>query len=230
MPSLYHTTAFHFYLFFILLFVTSVWLLFSPGHFISFSYNIMCLFIWISFCLIIFITHQCAMFSAFFPLLACLHFVVIFPFHHDFSSSTMTFKGFTFHFYICILLYISPFILHLVGFGSYWICSSLQHSRFCWYNSYTPPFSLEFACISSCLSFCPSLCKYFHTPPQICFSHLIIGFHALSLTMILSSWSLRGSYFAFVYTYLMLEKKLTSSYSLLVSSLFLVATCVCKTK
>lgn len=142
----------------------------------------------------------------------------------------MTFKGFTFQCYICICFYISIFILHLVGFGSYWMCSFLQHSSFCWYNSHTPPFSLELACISSCLSFCPSLCEYFHTPPQICLSHLIISFHSLSPTLILTSWSLRASYFAFVYTFLMLETKFTSSHGLLGPSLFLIATCVCKTK
>lgn len=159
-----------------------------------------------------------------------LAFVTIFLFHHDFSSSPMTFKGFTFQCYICICFYISIFILHLVGSGSYWMCSFLQHSSFCWYNSHTPPFSLELACISSCLSFCPSLCEYFHTPPQICLSHLIISFHSLSPTLILTSWSLRASYFAFVYTFLTLETKFTSSHSLLGPSLFLIATCVCKTK
>lgn len=67
-------------------------------------------------------------------------------------------------------------------------------------------------------------------PLQIWLSHLRISFHALSLTMTLSSWSLRGSYFAFVYTYLMLKIKFTSSHGLLGPSLFLVAACLCKTK
>lgn len=159
----------------------------------------------------------------------CLHACIL-QWFCNFSSSPMTFKSFTFHFYICIHFYLSPFILHLVGFGSYWMCSFLQHSGFSWYNSYTPPFSLELACISSCLSFCPSLCEYFQTPSQIWLSHVIISFHTLSLTMILSSWSLRGSYFAFVCTYLMLKTKFTSSHGFLGPSHFLVATCVCKTK
>lgn len=199
-----------------------------------FLYIAMYLFIWISFCLhIVCCISACnifCIFSSAYMFAFCHDFSIIMTFLHDFSSSPMTFKGFTFHFYIFIRFYISPFVLHLARFGSYWMCSFLQHSGFCWYNSYTAPFPIKLACISSHLSFCPSLCKYFHMPPQIWLSHLRISFHALSLTMILSSWSLRGTSFAFVYIYLMLKIKFTSSRGLLGPSLFLIAAYVCKTK
>lgn len=190
----------------------------------------MYLFIWIFFCLHIFITYQCATFSAFFLCLhACIlswffHFIMTFPPHLWLLKVLFFTFTYAFIFIYCLSFYIL-LVLLLIKCAPF-----LQHSRFCWNNSYTPHFSLKLACISSCLSFCPSLCKFFHMPPHIWISHLRISFHALSLTMILSSWSFRGSYFAFVYTYLMLNRTFTSSHGLLGPSLFLVATCVCKTK
>lgn len=64
-----------------------------------------------------FITYQSVVLSAFlspFPLLTYLPFIMIFPFHHAFFYTPMTFKAFTFHFYTHVLFYISPFILYLL--------------------------------------------------------------------------------------------------------------------
>lgn len=84
---------------------------FSPGSDVFFLYVTLCIFLSVFPCdgTFLFITYQSVMFSSFlllFPL-SYLHLIMIFPFHLAFFYSPMIFKGFTFHFYTHLFLYIT---------------------------------------------------------------------------------------------------------------------------
>lgn len=110
-----------------------------------------------------FITHQSATLSAFLSLFPLLHTCIslgLFHFIMCFSTHLWLLKVllFTFtHMFVFIRhlsCCISPeniffsFASHCF-FASHWMCSFLQHSRFCWHISYTPPFShsVQLACL-----------------------------------------------------------------------------------